>query len=159
MYVPVQSRTRGRDPCHVIIISFIVFLCVDVEPVQLTSTGISKNRAGEVLGVSHLFQLTMRLLATMALAVGLFLPYVSAASIPEAVLRAVGDRAKLVERRGLAPSFPSGRLFDIEGRVQYFAGTNAWWLGHLTSDADLNTAMSEIAKVRQQLSSSGFINY
>ncbi|KAK0701887.1 glycoside hydrolase superfamily [Lasiosphaeria miniovina] len=30
----------------------------------------------------------------------------------------------------------NGRLFEIDGRTGYFAGTNAWWLGHLTRNED-----------------------
>ncbi|MCJ1310276.1 hypothetical protein MMC25_003938 [Agyrium rufum] len=39
----------------------------------------------------------------------------------------------------------SGRLFTINGKTEYFAGTNTWWLGHLMSDADVETAVSQIA--------------
>ncbi|MCJ1432398.1 hypothetical protein MMC27_001754 [Xylographa pallens] len=42
-------------------------------------------------------------------------------------------------------AYASGRLFNIDGKTQYFAGTNTWWLGHLMSDADVETAVSEIA--------------
>jgi hypothetical protein len=102
------------------------------------------------LGAFCLFQLTMCLSATVALAACLVLPRISAASIPEDALQALGGKAKPVERREEGPSPPS-RLLDIEGKAQYFASTSAWWLSHLTSDADLDIAMSEIAKVRQQL--------
>jgi mannan endo-1,4-beta-mannosidase len=46
-----------------------------------------------------------------------------------------------------ASSVPSvdGKVFDIDGKPQYFAGTNSWWLGHLTSDADVEQACSEIS--------------
>lgn len=39
-----------------------------------------------------------------------------------------------------------GRQFEIDGKVQYFAGTNAWWLGYLLNDSDTEYAMSRIAK-------------
>ncbi|MCJ1414434.1 hypothetical protein MMC32_000760 [Xylographa parallela] len=42
-------------------------------------------------------------------------------------------------------AYANGRLFNIDGKTQYFAGTNTWWLGHLMSDADVETAVSEIA--------------
>ena len=95
----------------------------------------------------------MHLLQTVAVATSLLLPYVSSASISGSALQAIGARAQPVENRGVTASCPSGRLLDIEGKVQYFAGTNAWWLGHLTSDDDLDTAMSEIAQVCPLLAS------
>ena len=52
--------------------------------------------------------------------------------------------AKPALKRGVSASSPSGRIFDIDGKVQHFAGTNAWWLGYLISNADLDTAMSEM---------------
>ncbi|MCJ1485795.1 hypothetical protein MMC06_005970 [Schaereria dolodes] len=49
------------------------------------------------------------------------------------------------------PTWPSGsnpyvdgRLFNIDGKTQYFAGTNTWWLSHLLSDADVETTISEL---------------
>ncbi|KAK3374342.1 family 5 putative glycoside hydrolase [Lasiosphaeria ovina] len=39
----------------------------------------------------------------------------------------------------------NGRLFEIDGRTGYFAGTNAWWLGHLTRNEDVDVAMQQIA--------------
>ncbi|MCJ1282627.1 hypothetical protein MMC26_001952 [Xylographa opegraphella] len=42
-------------------------------------------------------------------------------------------------------AYANGRLFNIDGKTQYFAGTNTWWLGHLMSDADVETAVSEMA--------------
>lgn len=39
---------------------------------------------------------------------------------------------------------PDGRLFNINGKTQYFAGTNAWWLGRL-QDADIATVLSQMA--------------
>ncbi|PSR90352.1 glycoside hydrolase superfamily [Coniella lustricola] len=41
----------------------------------------------------------------------------------------------------------AGRLFNIDGRVEYFAGSNAWWLAHLSSNSDVNVALQEVAKV------------
>ncbi|KAI9737330.1 MAG: hypothetical protein M1834_009483 [Cirrosporium novae-zelandiae] len=51
---------------------------------------------------------------------------------------------------GAGRAYPSadGRLFDIDGKKQYFAGTNAWWLGHLYYDDDVDTAMSQIAATK-----------
>ncbi len=39
----------------------------------------------------------------------------------------------------------AGRLFDIDGKVGYFAGSNAWWLAHLSSNSDVDTALKEVA--------------
>jgi mannan endo-1,4-beta-mannosidase len=41
-----------------------------------------------------------------------------------------------------------GRLFEIDGKVQYFAGTNCWWLGNLLDDSEVELAMSQMADVR-----------
>ncbi|KAL4863200.1 mannan endo-1,4-beta-mannosidase B [Aspergillus spectabilis] len=38
-----------------------------------------------------------------------------------------------------------GRHFEIDGKVQYFAGTNCWWLGNLVNDFEVEQAISEIA--------------
>lgn len=43
-----------------------------------------------------------------------------------------------------------GRHFEIEGKVQYFAGTNCWWLGNLLNDFEVELAVSQIAEVRHQ---------
>ncbi|ESZ97752.1 glycoside hydrolase family 5 protein [Sclerotinia borealis F-4128] len=39
----------------------------------------------------------------------------------------------------------AGRLFNIDGKVEYFAGTNAWWLAHLSSNSDVDTPLSQMA--------------
>jgi hypothetical protein len=70
-------------------------------------------------------------------------PYASAAIILDGALQSLEAVAKPVLKRGVSAS-PSDRIFDIDDKVQYFAGTNAWWLGHFISDADLDTAMSEM---------------
>jgi mannan endo-1,4-beta-mannosidase len=40
-----------------------------------------------------------------------------------------------------------GRLFEIDGKVQYFAGTNCWWLGNLLDDSEVELAISQMADV------------
>jgi mannan endo-1,4-beta-mannosidase len=40
---------------------------------------------------------------------------------------------------------PAGRLFNIDGKVQYFAGTNAWWLAHLSSNSDVDKSLAQMA--------------
>ncbi|PVH83751.1 glycoside hydrolase family 5 protein [Cadophora sp. DSE1049] len=39
----------------------------------------------------------------------------------------------------------AGRLFNIDGKVQYFAGSNAWWLGHLSKNSDVDIALKQVA--------------
>ncbi|KAL2069356.1 hypothetical protein VTL71DRAFT_15694 [Oculimacula yallundae] len=39
----------------------------------------------------------------------------------------------------------SGRLFTINGKTQYFSGTNSYWIGFLTNDSDVDLVMSHIA--------------
>lgn len=46
----------------------------------------------------------------------------------------------------IAPPTTNGTIFALDGKPQYFAGTNAWWLGHLTSDDDVDVAASQIAQ-------------
>ncbi|CAK7211356.1 hypothetical protein SBRCBS47491_001096 [Sporothrix bragantina] len=46
---------------------------------------------------------------------------------------------------------PAGQLFDINGTVSYFAGTNAWWLGHLTKNEDVDKAMQQIADTKYKI--------
>ncbi|KAK6531183.1 hypothetical protein TWF281_008008 [Arthrobotrys megalospora] len=38
----------------------------------------------------------------------------------------------------------SGMKFNIDGKVGYFAGTNAYWLSFTTNDADVNLVMSRL---------------
>jgi mannan endo-1,4-beta-mannosidase len=38
----------------------------------------------------------------------------------------------------------SGLKFDIDGSTSYFAGTNSYWIGFLTSNADIDTVMSHL---------------
>lgn len=89
----------------------------------------------------------MRLLQTVACATALLTPLSYAASIPSTAHQAFHERSTSIQERGEMFSSAKGRTFDIDGKIQYFAGTNAWWLGHLTSDDDLEVAMSEIAEV------------
>ncbi|KAI4235176.1 MAG: hypothetical protein LQ352_008118 [Teloschistes flavicans] len=52
--------------------------------------------------------------------------------------------AELQRRSARYPSVDQ-RLFNINGKTQYFAGTNTWWLGHLFSNDDVDLALSQIA--------------
>ncbi|OAA66774.1 glycoside hydrolase family 5 protein [Niveomyces insectorum RCEF 264] len=46
---------------------------------------------------------------------------------------------------------PAGQLFNINGNVSYFAGTNAWWLGHLTKNEDVDKALQEIVDTKYKI--------
>lgn len=39
-----------------------------------------------------------------------------------------------------------GLKFKIDSKTGYFAGTNSYWIGFLTNNADIDTAMSDVAK-------------
>ncbi|KAK8165545.1 glycoside hydrolase superfamily [Phyllosticta citrichinensis] len=45
-----------------------------------------------------------------------------------------------------ASSYPTtnGTKFTIDGTSKYFAGTNSYWIGFLTNDADVDTALDQI---------------
>lgn len=38
----------------------------------------------------------------------------------------------------------SGNLFNIDGKTGYFAGTNSYWIGFLTNNADIDLVMSHL---------------
>jgi hypothetical protein len=44
-------------------------------------------------------------------------------------------------------SKPVGRLFEIDGEVTYWSGANAWWIGHLSKNEDVDIVMQQIADV------------
>lgn len=50
-----------------------------------------------------------------------------------------------LDRRATTFTTVDQRLFKINGRTQYFAGTNSWWLGHLFQNDDVDTALSQMA--------------
>ncbi|KAI1342813.1 carbohydrate-binding module family 1 [Xylariaceae sp. FL0016] len=45
-----------------------------------------------------------------------------------------------------ATDFPhaDGTLFNIDGETKYYAGTNSYWIGFLTNDADVDTALDAL---------------
>ncbi|ORY63485.1 glycoside hydrolase superfamily [Pseudomassariella vexata] len=45
----------------------------------------------------------------------------------------------------------AGRVFDIDGRVGYFAGSNAWWLGHLSNNADVDISLQQVANTKYKV--------
>ncbi|TVY38395.1 Mannan endo-1,4-beta-mannosidase, partial [Lachnellula subtilissima] len=40
---------------------------------------------------------------------------------------------------------PSNHVFSIDGKAQYFAGTNTYWIGFLTNNSDVDIVMSHLA--------------
>ncbi|TVY16294.1 Mannan endo-1,4-beta-mannosidase A [Lachnellula arida] len=40
---------------------------------------------------------------------------------------------------------PSDHVFSIDGKAQYFAGTNTYWIGFLTNNSDVDTVMTHLA--------------
>ncbi|TAQ90956.1 hypothetical protein B7494_g716 [Chlorociboria aeruginascens] len=48
-----------------------------------------------------------------------------------------------LDKRAANPSV-SGLKFNIDGVVDYFAGTNAYWIGFLTNNADVDLVMSHL---------------
>jgi mannan endo-1,4-beta-mannosidase len=43
----------------------------------------------------------------------------------------------------------NGHLFTINGKTKYFMGTNTYWIGFLTNNADVDLVMSHLASVSQ----------
>jgi mannan endo-1,4-beta-mannosidase len=67
---------------------------------------------------------------------------------------------KLSSLLSIAPSFAvatsaftsyaktSGSVFTINGKTEYWMGTNAYWLSFLTDNANVDLVMSHLAPVR-----------
>jgi len=53
-----------------------------------------------------------------------------------------GKTSRTIETRA-NPSI-SGLQFNINGVTQYFAGTNSYWIGFLTNNADVDLVMSHL---------------
>jgi mannan endo-1,4-beta-mannosidase len=84
----------------------------------------------------------MRFLKAAAL---VFAGLTLAAAVPmedELVERSEGIVERAIAKRA-NPSV-SGLKFDIDGVTQYFAGTNAYWIGFLTNNADVDTVMAHL---------------
>jgi len=45
----------------------------------------------------------------------------------------------------------AGRLFNIDGKVEYFAGSNAWWLAHLSKNSDVDLVLAEVANTQYKI--------
>jgi mannan endo-1,4-beta-mannosidase len=84
------------------------------------------------------------------------------------ILQAAGSDAQPapvypIGNRGGKFAKTAGRLFDLEGRVGYFAGnlfliilrvasltipgSNAWWLAHLLENSDVDLVLNQVANV------------
>ena len=51
--------------------------------------------------------------------------------------------SNVLQKRATFPS-ASGLKFNIDGSTSYFAGTNTYWIGFLTSNADVDTVMTHL---------------
>ncbi len=51
--------------------------------------------------------------------------------------------AQGLEKRASYPSV-SGLKFSIDGKVAYFAGSNSYWIGFLTNNADVDLVMTHL---------------
>ncbi len=60
---------------------------------------------------------------------------------------AAGSSSALSSRAANDSSFPSasGSSFIIDGKQQYYAGTNSYWLGFQTNNADVDLVMKNLA--------------
>ncbi|CAN8106177.1 unnamed protein product [Discula destructiva] len=56
-----------------------------------------------------------------------------------------------IGRTGGANAKAAGRLFDIDGKVEYFAGSNAWWLAHLSKNSDIDTSLRQVANTKYKI--------
>ncbi|KAK4144570.1 glycoside hydrolase superfamily [Dichotomopilus funicola] len=51
-----------------------------------------------------------------------------------------------VTTRATGPSTTDGTRFSIDGETGYFAGTNSYWIGFLTNNADIDTTLDHISE-------------
>ncbi|OBT38572.1 hypothetical protein VE00_11052 [Pseudogymnoascus sp. WSF 3629] len=49
-----------------------------------------------------------------------------------------------LDSRAASNSKVDGLLFNIDGETKYFAGTNSYWIGFLTNDADIDLVMGHL---------------
>ena len=80
-------------------------------------------------------------------AVVAFIGFTMATPVPmedDLVERASADVESSIEKRATIPSV-SGLKFNIDGTTKYFAGTNSYWIGFLTNNADVDLVMSHIS--------------
>lgn len=74
-----------------------------------------------------------------------FISLAIAASLLTSTALAAPSWGSPISKRSSSIPSVSGPVFSLDGTPQYFAGTNSWWLGHLTSDFSVNQACSEIS--------------
>jgi hypothetical protein len=84
----------------------------------------------------------MRLLQLLTLA---FICLVTAVplSADSNIIENAITRSKDLQKRATFPSV-LGLKFDIDGSTAYFAGTNSYWIGFLTDNADVDTVMNHL---------------
>jgi mannan endo-1,4-beta-mannosidase len=66
---------------------------------------------------------------------------------PLAIEQELVQRNEVLDERTIekrANPSVSGLKFNIDGVTQYFAGTNAYWIGFLTSNADVDLVMTHL---------------
>lgn len=56
-----------------------------------------------------------------------------------------GDCSTLVERSSIS-LVRDASLQVLQAKSNFAKGTNAWWLAHLSSDADVDLSLNEMAK-------------
>jgi mannan endo-1,4-beta-mannosidase len=76
-----------------------------------------------------------------------FAVFVAAAPLEPESKRAEQECTYPIGQHGNNFAKVAGRLFEIDGKVQYWAGTNAWWLAHLDKNSDIDISLSEMAQV------------
>lgn len=83
----------------------------------------------------------MKFLTAASLAFASFACLATASPAPISGLSAASHNLR---KRASNPTV-SGLKFDIDGTTQYFAGTNSYWIGFLTVNADVDLVMSHLA--------------
>ncbi|KAF3925150.1 hypothetical protein ABW20_dc0101492 [Dactylellina cionopaga] len=68
-------------------------------------------------------------------------------AIAVSALPAISERAP----NHAAFSKPAGRVFEIDEKVQYFMGTNTYWIGFLTNDDDVDLVMKHLKESKMKV--------
>ncbi|KAF3108941.1 hypothetical protein TWF569_006238 [Orbilia oligospora] len=78
----------------------------------------------------------------------------TALSILAAIQAVAVSALPAVEKRApnhAAFSRPVGRVFEIDEKVQYFMGTNTYWIGFLTNDNDIDLVMKHLKESKMKV--------